>query len=355
MRRKIQLDGLRGMAILMVFLYHGFHVPLLWCGVDLFFVLSGYLITGILLRMKEQQGTTGAALKSFYSRRACRILPAFILFLFMATAVFHIHWSHMWYWYAFFDANFANAFKKAAVWALAPLWSLAVEEQFYFVWPLLALLSSVKTLKRVALGIIVLAPILRAIFTPFVPQEYVYCLTLFRMDALAWGAAIAILEHQDPAWVHSRHRLAAICAVASGVIFCGLSALPSFRLNANSMFFNTLGYSLVAIVFAGTILYALGSQGGVAYSQLTLRPLRYMGQISYTFYLYHLGVLILVRQHVHSAFLIPVIAFGITGAIAAVSWPFFESPILRLHQWAVVGESKGRATRLVSPIGSGSY
>jgi peptidoglycan/LPS O-acetylase OafA/YrhL len=347
MQRKTQLDGLRGMAILMVFFYHAFHVPLLWFGVDLFFILSGYLITGILIRLKEQQGTTSAALMSFYSRRACRILPPFLLFLLVATAVFHLHWLHVWYWYAFFDANFATAFHKVGVWAFVPLWSLAVEEQFYFVWPILVLLSSVKTLKQVSVGIIIAAPVLRAICTPFVPQACIFCLTPFRMDTLAWGAAIAILEHEDPACVVSRHRLAAICAITAGIILCTLSALHPFRLSANSISFNTLGYSLIGIVFAGTVYYALGSQEGFAHALLTLRPLRYMGQISYTFYLYHLGVLILIRQHVHSAILIPVLGFGITGAIAAVSWPFFESPILRLGRPAGGGESKGHATRLV--------
>ena len=344
MQRKIQLDGLRGMAVLMVFFYHAFNAPLMWLGVDLFFVLSGYLITGILIRMKEQQGTIGAALKSFYSRRACRILPAFLLFLFIVTVALHIQWLHMWYWFAFFDANFAFAFNIVTsghrVWALAPLWSLAVEEQFYFVWPVVVLLSSAKTLKRVSLGIIVVAPLLRAICTPFIPREFIYSLTPFRMDSLACGAAIAILEHEDPACVRSRHRLAAICAIGGGIIFCALSSLRTFRLSADSMSFNTVGYSLGILVFGATVFYALGSSPGFGHAILTLRPLRYMGQISYTFYLYQLGVLILIRERFHSSILAALLTFGISGAIAAISSPLFESPILRLQRSAGGAESK---------------
>lgn len=102
MKRTLQLDGLRGIAILMVFVYHALYAPLLWSGVDLFFVLSGYLITGILLRLKTSERAKAASLSSFYSKRARRILPPYLLFLFLASVVFHVHWSHAWYWYTLF-------------------------------------------------------------------------------------------------------------------------------------------------------------------------------------------------------------------------------------------------------------
>lgn len=352
MERKIQLDGLRGIAILMVFIYHAFNVPLLWSGVDLFFVLSGYLITGILLRMKDQRVATSFALRSFYSRRACRILPAYLLFLFIATLVFQVHWSHLWYWYAFFGANVASALTSAVgkvkVLVLDPLWSLAVEEQFYFVWPLVVLLSRDKTLKRLALGLIVVAPIMRVICAPFVSSAYIYYLTPFRMDTLAWGAAIAIFEREDPACIRSRHRLASVCAIAAGIVLCALSPLHSFhRTTGNGIFFNILGFSLIGLVFAGTVFHALGSQEGFAHAILTLRPLRYMGQISYTFYLYHFGVLMLIRQYFHSTIFCSALNFGITGAIAAVSWAFYESPILRGRLSVRVNGLKASTTRLV--------
>src|ERR1700677_2373218 len=91
MRRISQLDGLRGIAILMVFFYHAFSVPLLWFGVDLFFVLSGYLITGILLRLKERTADEASAsfFVPFYVRRAIRILPPYLVFLVVVSLFFH--------------------------------------------------------------------------------------------------------------------------------------------------------------------------------------------------------------------------------------------------------------------------
>jgi peptidoglycan/LPS O-acetylase OafA/YrhL len=167
------------------------------------------------------------------------------------------------------------------------------------------------------------------------------------MDTLAFGAAIAILEHEDPAFVYSRHRLAAICAIGTFILLGPLSSLPAFRRTTDTLLFNTLGYSLLGVLFGATVLYALGLHRGFGHAILTLRPLRYMGQISYTFYLYHLGVLVLIREHFHSSILVALLAFGITGAIAAISWPFFESPILRWQRSTEVDESKDRENRLV--------
>src|SRR5690242_4935967 len=145
MKRIPQLDGLRSIAILMVFLFHAFQVPVFWSGVDLFFVLSGYLITGILLRLKEQKDGGAVVLRlarSFYLRRACRIHPPFVRYLFDVTLFSRVPWAHLEYWYAFYDANYATATGHDSVRAMVPLWSLAVEEQFYFVWPWVVLLAS---------------------------------------------------------------------------------------------------------------------------------------------------------------------------------------------------------------------
>ncbi len=336
MKRIPQLDGLRGIAILMVFLYHALHVPVFWSGVDLFFILSGYLITGILLRLKEQQADRhgGAYLwRSFYVRRACRILPPFLGFLVIITVFDRLPWRHFWYWYAFFDANLASATHHDATPAMVPLWSLAVEEQFYFVWPWIVLLTSRKTLGRIALGVVFTAPLLRAICTPaFSSQWPIYSLTPFRADTLAFGALIALLAHDNTTWIYQNQHRAVWCSTAAATIFATLSTLHTFRLTANSVLFNTLGYSLLEVSFGGALIYVLGSQQGFVYRILSAKSLRYLGLISYTFYLYHLGVLILVEQHARSSFLVYLVSFAITGAIAAISWRFFESPILRVSR-----------------------
>lgn len=327
-KRKLQLDGLRGIAILMVFCYHGLKAPLGWAGVDLFFVLSGYLITGILLRLTSNIDADNPW-KVFYLRRARRILPPLALFLIVVTIAFKVHWQHLWFWYVFFDANLSNAFHRTVVWAMIPLWSLAVEEQFYFVWPAVVVLCERRTVKRTAIFILIAAPILRAAFTPFVSRDVIYCLTPFRADTLAWGALVALLEFEDPEWIQKRHRLAGYVVLTAGLLVVVLSKFRSFRLDANSILFNTIGYSLIAMSFAMTIVYVLGPTGHFFGSILTSRPLRYMGTISYTFYLYHLGVLILVRRHFHGTSVSAVLDFIITGGIAALSWKFYESQILR--------------------------
>lgn len=330
----LQLDGLRGIAILMVFLYHAYQVPLLWSGVDLFFVMSGYLITGILLRLKEQEIESDAwsrtrYWRAFYSHRARRILPPYVVFLVIVGFLFSIPWSHVWYWYAFFGANVLAALSRVPATAMIPLWSLAVEEQFYLLWPFEVRIASPNTLKMVAIGLIVAAPILRALCTPLFQSHWpIYALPFFRVDTLAWGALIAISERYTPAWISSHRRVAGMAVVTTGGILVLLSAFRSFRLTANSITFNTLGYSLIALAFGGVVVYVLGSQDGFIHWILTRRALRYLGKISYTFYLYHFGIIVLIQRHLHTRGFLGILAFLITVAVAAVSWALLESPIL---------------------------
>ena len=133
--RIAQLDGLRAFAFLAVFGNHSIPVPLGWVGVDQFFVLSGFLITGILLKAKSS--TPKVFFGTFYRRRAQRILPAYGTALLLAAAMgAAVGWATVWPWLASFCANFANVFYPEKLGPLAPLWSLAVEEQFYLLWPL---------------------------------------------------------------------------------------------------------------------------------------------------------------------------------------------------------------------------
>ena len=185
LRRVSQLDGLRGIAILMVFFYHAFNIPVFWSGVDLFFVLSGYLITGVLLRLKEHHGIgvkgRSRAWRMFYLRRGRRIFPPYVGFLLAVSLVYAVPWAKVWYFYVFFGANVATLLYPLPFVAMIPLWSLAVEEQFYFVWPTVVFLTRSATLKKVALGVIVTVPVLRAICTLFVStHDAIYFLTPFR-------------------------------------------------------------------------------------------------------------------------------------------------------------------------------
>jgi peptidoglycan/LPS O-acetylase OafA/YrhL len=323
-----QLDGLRAAAVLMVFATHAGHAPLLWVGVDLFFVLSGYLITGILLRLK-QQPTAGYFLP-FYLRRARRILPPYFLFLIFAAFIFHIHWIAC-LWCVLFSANLGLALGKITAAALTPLWSLAVEEQFYLIWPCVVLLCSACTLKRLTLSVIVLSPLLRAAATPFFHTHFpIYFLSVFRADGLCAGALIAIFQTEPSSWrVLSHKRTAATVTACSALFFGLLTAMPSFRTGSNSVLFNALGYSLISWSFFGVLILALTLTEGIALTALTWPPFRSLGRISYSFYLWHWAVLLLLSQRIQSAPLLALSGFAFTAAIASVSWHFIESPILR--------------------------
>jgi peptidoglycan/LPS O-acetylase OafA/YrhL len=331
MRRLPQLDGLRGVALLMVFVYHAFHAPFLWAGVDLFFVLSGYLITGILMKLKEEHNPADYW-GTFYTRRFLRIMPPYVGLLLVLSILFPIPWAHLWYWYTFFGANIAAAFGKCNVHAMSPLWSLAVEEQFYFVWPVFVLLCDRNTLKKLALGIMVAAPVLRGICTLMLSsRDPIYDLTPFRADLLACGALIAICAVEDSGWIQRRQQLALFGLAGAGVLLTGLSVFRSFRLNANSELFNTLGYSLIVIVFGSLLVRTLGMSRGPAFRVLSSFPMRYIGQISYTFYLYQVAVMDSLAQHIHSQLEIAVGGFLITSLISVLSWHYLEQPILKLR------------------------
>jgi peptidoglycan/LPS O-acetylase OafA/YrhL len=329
MRRIPQLDGLRGIAILMVFATHALHVPMLWMGVDLFFILSGYLITGILLHLRDQREVEGYW-GPFYRRRAQRILPPYIGFLIFVGVVFAPRWGHIWYWYAFFGANFPLALGRVPTEAMSPLWSLAVEEQFYLIWPFIVLQCDNARLRQIALSIVILAPLLRAVATPFFSSHFpIYSLTPFRADTLALGAFIAVAEDERTGWIRSMRRPALWGSVVSCVLLLCLSLSASFRTSANSLLFNAAGYSLSGLTFSGALIFVLGSTEGVSHYLLTLTPLRYLGRISYTFYLYHVAVLVIVSRYLNSSTLRAVASLMLTSAIAALSWHVLESPILK--------------------------
>jgi peptidoglycan/LPS O-acetylase OafA/YrhL len=298
--------------------------------VDLFFVLSGYLITKILLRLKEQsqQATGSSYWAAFYLRRAQRILPAYLIFL-VCMELIGVHWLRTRYWYSLFAANIGAAFHKLGSQMLDPLWSLAVEEQFYLLWPCAVLFCSAKRLRWIALAIICASPVLRACATPFFRDHFpIYCLTIFRGDVLAVGAWIAIAEHENSGFVHARRHTAALVAVAVAGAFATLSIFPEFRTGANSMLFNGMAYSLSAIFFGGVVVYSLAISSGPTHTLLTFRPLGYLGRISYTFYLWHVAVVILLESYLQSYWLRPATAFAATFVIAAFSWKYIESPVL---------------------------
>lgn len=322
-----QLDGLRAVAVLMVFLHHAFAVPLLWCGVDLFFILSGFLITNILLRDSGRM-SFGALLRNFYLRRAQRILPAYLLSLALIAVLLPQPWGRLWPFYAFFLQNLPYGLHWIGFGPLVPLWSLAVEQHFYLVWPFVVFFLPRRGLIPVLLGIVVAVPLLRAVCTPLdLPPEAIYALTPFRIDAMAAGALAAVLLPLVP--VERSRRLAIGASIAGMVAYALLARHHWFRRDAHSITFNTLAYSLNILVLGGVFVWTvLGDARHWAIRLLASTPLRALGRVSYAFYLFHLTVLLYMGRFVARHWVAPATFVGAL-LLASLSWFALEQPVLR--------------------------
>ena len=333
------LDGLRGLAILAVMLNHYgsfvFTGGSIWqhslavvarrgyLGVDLFFVLSGFLITGILVDAK------GSAdyLKRFYWRRSLRIFPLYFFYLTMAFLVirplFPSHFVNLNpLWYITYLANWHMGGEMMNPF-LAHLWSLAVEEQFYLVWPFVVMLVPNSRLAWFCGVVAVVALLLRLSLFGHVAEIYLYILTPSRMDALAAGAFIATA-------IRNEQMARAVNRVKWPVaVFCILCWL----LTINNQLENTLSYSPAAVFFAIIVFWAASSSPTL----LTASPLRFLGKYSYGLYIYHVlprNALLWQSQHLLPGSLykivFPLATFAVTLALAMLSWRFLESPFLRL-------------------------
>ncbi|WP_323119782.1 acyltransferase family protein [Burkholderia alba] len=323
--RIVQLDGLRALAVLAVFFQHALKAPL-WMGVDLFFVLSGLLITGILLERKARgQSYFG----HFYARRARRILPPYVLLLAVSSLLFGAAWLHHWPWYAFFSTNIGLSLGGIGHDSLNVLWSLAVEEQFYIFWPFVVLWCSERTLAWIAAALIVAAPLLRALATPWFDSFWpIYYLTPFRMDLLAAGALLAVALRRDRRALEPFHGIAVAGACIALAILAWLHlSYPRFRA-ANTPLSNAALYSVSLLLCTSLVVIALRGRGMVQ-RVLTHPALVYIGTVSYTIYLIHLSVLYALWPLHLNRYLSAALAFAITLACASATWYGFERRLTR--------------------------
>ena len=346
-----ELDTLRGMAILAVLLLHGFAwqygtsnfhgIVRLWMevtqqgglGVNLFFVLSGFLITGILLdsRTKPQY------YRRFYTRRALRILPAYygllaLLLLLRSASPAFVGLSFI------YLANLTNFF--GVLCDYGPLWSLAVEEHYYIFWPTVVRRLNPENLAIFTVGIIVLVPILRAISFSFGWTEGLAWYTWFVADGLAMGSLLAVLLRTI-----SRKRAALVCSyLLTSSLVLALAGRPFGILTRERLLGAGLQYTLVHVFFSGLLLLFLlvgtsRRKGWVNHSWL-----RFMGYISYGLYLIHLLIFRLYDRFAHQYWpgLLPLqgdfsritlrftVAGGFAIGAAFVSRKYFEEGFLRL-------------------------
>ena len=328
-KRIPQLDGLRGYCIIAVFLSHALKIRMLWIGVDVFFVLSGFLITGILLDMKA----SGFAhyIRQFYSRRARRILPPYILLLVVASILFGIAWLTRWYMYVGLT-NYVEFFQPVAFDQFNALWSLGVEEQFYLIWPLAIFFLPTKKLPWITVALIVAAPVLRGIATPLVSHQpwnmghwFIYKATPTRMDDLAMGALFTFLWRAHSGKVKKYGYLGVIVTLCTPLLMLHLAKLGGYSTFEDTLKANTVTYEIALFAAAGAFVWALG---GKYIWTLNSLPLRWLGRISYSFYLIHQSALLVTERYIHGKYLIAVVAAAGSVLYAALSWYFMEKPIL---------------------------
>lgn len=286
-------------------------------GVDIFFVLSGFLITGILVKQKEKLAI-GSYIGRFYARRARRILPAYLAILAVTAILFGIGWlSH---WYLYLGAmNFIVPFTANYPVTLGPLWSLAVEEQFYLTWPFAVYYLSRKHLIWLSVALVVAAPILRYVCTPLFPtMSAVYMLLPFRMDCIAAGALFALLKDKLTPRQDWQDWLGALPIVAA-LLYLALLAKQGHTRLSNDPYSNFAVYEST-LVASASLFWMVWR--GIGKRILSSWPFVWLGTISFSLYLIHYTALYLFGKR--SVWLAA--AFSIL--YAGVLWVVLERPIL---------------------------
>ncbi|WP_269539608.1 acyltransferase family protein [Cerasicoccus fimbriatus] len=338
MRRHIpNLDGLRAFAILPVLGQHASYglIGGGFLGVDLFFVLSGFLITGILF--DELQNAHAIGYRNFYVRRALRLLPAMVISLLLAAALWPLTFSEGNHFalaatsVVFYFSNFVN---PGALGSLESAWSLSLEEQFYLIWPLaLALLfaqrkANVRQMMWLLVTVVALVAIGRIVaLATFASPEWVYRFTLTRADSLIMGALAALFVRDG---FQFKPAFRQIVVMISGVLFfCGV-----IWCSWQSPIMGNGGFTFSTFVFAAWIIALTQSPPLRPFSN---RIFKWIGHRSYGLYIYHLPIFLALehlRAHDDLAnFLwVSLLRFGLTFLVADLSYRYIEQPVLKLKR-----------------------
>lgn len=292
----VHLDGIRAFAVGAVILEHwasGLPRPIRetlarldlggW-GVECFFVLSGFLITLLLLNAKASNPSFITALGHFYSRRALRIFPAYYLVLLIGLMTYSpMH--EVIGWHALYLSNLYPLWHVTFAPVGGHFWSLAVEEQFYLFWPLIVLLTPTRKLMYIALALCVLAPLTRLALWYAMDGIHLSMWTFptTALDLLGFGAFLACAKYQfglstNDVFVR-RTRLAGVAA-----LFAYIAALSELR---GTLEFAVFGRSLTALIFGALILHASFGFTGPIKHLLGNRLVVWLGAISYGLYLFH--------------------------------------------------------------------
>jgi peptidoglycan/LPS O-acetylase OafA/YrhL len=350
--RMPELDTLRGIAILGVVCLHGIYSSVNtlsfdgaakwvirasqfgWVGVNLFFVLSGFLITGILLDSKS----SGHYFVNFYARRALRILPAYYLLLILLAVIGHATWAYLILCF-FYLANVTTLFGVPEDYG--PLWSLAVEEHYYLLWPVIVHRLSRRAVGVVAILVCVLTAFLRGWAFYRGHRVGIASFTWLVADGLALGSLLAVVVRGN---VKRRElRTISVAAIVLGMVVAGTGA-PFGILTRDRLLGAMFQYSVIHLLFAGVLLGTLLIGSSAHRRWINIGWVQFLGYLSYGLYLIHLLAFRIYDRTcrayfpsllVHSGqFELVVLRFVIAGgaavALAYVSRRYFEEPFLRL-------------------------
>jgi peptidoglycan/LPS O-acetylase OafA/YrhL len=362
--RAPQLDSIRAIAVSLVVVHHwadwAHGLGLGNIGVQLFFVLSGFLITGILLkaRVRLQSGPISilATLATFHLSRIARIWPvAFLTLGLVFAAGDRFEQRGDIGWHVLFGSNILFFLRGAFSANLSHFWSLAVEQQFYLVWPFLVLLVPHRALEPVILGLVALAPATRvalygAGFTDFAQFNV---LPFASFDSLGLGALVALWLNQSQVALGQRWQLLTVLAAIAGAGIIALHLRGGWPANPEQTLFATL--------FAWVIKRSSTGFAGVLGVLLTWPPLVWLGTISYGVYVYHMFAPRIVGAalrgiaapvQLQSGAPLFLLSTAATLAVATLSWRFLERPILTWRQSALTvadaqtGQTLPHRTRL---------
>lgn len=348
------LDGLRGLAILLVVFYHNFdfinYFFFGWLGVDLFFVLSGYLITAILLRAREKK----QGLSHFYIRRILRIFPLYYLALFLFLIIlpsFSLFQSSLQYytgnqiWLWTYLQNWLYIIKPSSeTQMLHHLWSLAVEEQFYILWPLtIFIIRKPKYLLVFIIAILIMVLVLRCLvwINKYEDLAYFNLYTFSRIDGICIGCMVALLQKINSRFLTSYMSLLVFVFAGLNFLFYFINSYYQFSFPYLAL----IGYTTFAMLFGLLVYEAVKGENKVINTIFNWRFLKFFGKISYGFYIFHWPVYMLLSpfvlkwvqqllpaspftnaQQIFSA----VICTGVAILISVISYHFFEIHFLKL-------------------------
>jgi peptidoglycan/LPS O-acetylase OafA/YrhL len=332
-------DGLRALAALAVI---GFHLQLPgmslgWVGVHFFFVLSGFLITRILLSTKDEPGY----FRNFYAGRSIRIFPIYYLtFIAVIGVALARGWNlRDWPAYALYlqnwvlsESQFAPAFPPY----LDHTWSLASEEQFYLLWPAVVYITRSRTLAVTCVALIILAPISRAISVVGGNPSAVFAPLPAVVDCLAWGALTVLALQFGKRLMGIALYALSLLAIAAVVIVLhiGIANFWTPQGWALSMSGGVVFPSLLASL-GTTLLIIVYFDAGWISRALEWLPLRYLGRISYGFYLYHWPILVVVRRLLGLTRIQEIgVVVIVTMLAATASFELIERPLRRLKRRA---------------------